>query len=254
MRKVLIIVFGCVVALILLGIFGWNMLPSWISHQLSSRAKVDVSIQDIHLGTSSIEVDNIRVGNPPKTILEHALLVRKLRVDVPFSRFFDDRIVIEEMLLNDVYLGIEFDNTKSSKGNWSRIMKNLKESTGKEKEKAASKGDTKSVLIRKLILTNVNVDLAYTTGGQGVRRLRTIERLELNNISSEGGIPTAQIMDIVISEMLKNIFSKEGLKNMLDNLLPGGDSGGSPLNTLKGLFSDLILLDNDWEDFCEKAE
>ena len=56
-----------------------------------------------------------------------------------------------------------------------------------------------------------------------VRKLKPIKRLELNNISSEGGIPTAQIMDIIMSEMLRNVFSKEGLQNMLEGILsPGG--------------------------------
>jgi len=255
MRKTLIIVFGVIVVLVLVGIFCWNMLPSWVSNKLSERTKVSVSIQDIRLGSSSIKVDNIRVGNPPGSVLNTALEVKKLTIDTPFSRFFDDRIVINEMRLDDVYLGLEFESQRSSKGNWSEIMQNLKESTGKEKQQAADKGKTTSVLIKKLIITDLKIDLAYRTGGKGVRRLRPIDRLELENISSEGGLPTAQIMDIVMSEMLRNIFSKEGLQNMLENLVPGGDSGGSPIDALKGLFSDLILLDNNWDEvFYDEAE
>ena len=54
-------------------------------------------------------------------------------------------------------------------------------------------------------------------------------------------------MNIIMQETLRNIFSKEGLQNMLDGIMNPSDSGGGVMNTLKGLFSDLILLDNDWE-------
>ncbi|MCB1068033.1 MAG: hypothetical protein KDK56_07585 [Simkania sp.] len=255
MRKALIIIFGVIVVIVLVGIFCWNMLPSWISHKLSDRAKVSVSIQAIRLGSSSIKVDNIRVGNPPGSILDTALEVKSLYIGTPFSNFFHDNIVIDEMRLDNVYLGLEFESQRSTNGNWSEIMQNLKESTGKEKQAASSKGTSTSVLIKKLIITDLKIDLAYRTGNKGVRRLRTIDRLELNNISSEGGIPTAQIMDIVISEMLRSVFSKEGLQNMLENVMPGSKSGGGAMDTLKGLFSDLILLDNNWDDiFYEEAE
>ncbi len=83
---------------------------------------------------------------------------------------------------------------------------------------------------------------------------RPIERIELTNISSEGGVPTSQIMNIVMHETLRNIFSKEGLQNMLDGVLNPGDSGGGVMNTLKGLFSDQILLDNDWDELEWEAQ
>lgn len=244
MRKSAIFIFSALVILVLIGIFSWNMVPSWVSSKLSDRAKVSVSIGDIHLGTSSITVNKISVGNPPKSILKKALEVKKLFIDVPFTRFFKDKIVIDEMQMKNVYVGLEFDSPKRTTGNWSQIMKNLKSSTDKDKKKAAAEGSTKSVLIKKLIITDLNIDLAYRSDGK-VRSLRKIDRIELNNISSEGGIPTAQIMDIIMSEMLRNIFSPESLKNLMENILPG--KGSSPVEGLKGLFSDLIQLDNDWD-------
>ena len=36
---------------------------------------------------------------------------------------------------------------------------------------------------------------------------------------------------------------------MLEGVLDPGDSGGGVMDSIKGLFSDVILLDNDWEDF-----
>lgn len=249
MKKALIIIFGIIVVLILAGILVWNMFPTILSHKLSKRAGVSVSIANLSVSPSSIRVDGIRVGNPAgysKT--PRALSVDKLGVDVPLTRFFDDNIVIEHMTMDDVYIGLEFDSPKSKSGNWTTIMNNVSKSASDEKEKAKSQGKTTSVLIKKLVITDLQIELAYKTGGKANRKLRPIDRIELTNISSEGGIPTSQIMNIVMQETLRNIFSKEGLQNMLDGVLNPGDSGGGVMNTLKGLFSDHILLDNDWDD------
>lgn len=248
MKKALIIIFGLIVILCLAGILVWNMFPTIISHKLSKRAGVSVTISDIRLSPETLKVDGIRVGNPSgysKT--PRALSVDDMTVNVPLTRFFDKKIVIDEMTMDDVYVGLEFDSPNSKKGNWTTIMNNMSQSTKEDHEKAKSKGETTSILIKRLVITDLQIELAYKTGGKANRKLRPIDRIELTNISSEGGIPTAQIMNIVMQETLRNIFSKEGLQNMLEGVLSPGESGGGVMNTLKGLFSDLILLDNDWE-------
>ncbi|MCB1082448.1 MAG: hypothetical protein KDK63_04815 [Chlamydiia bacterium] len=248
MKKILIIIFGIIIILVIAGVIAWNMLPTIVSHKLSKHAGVSVTISDINVSSNQIKVNGIRVGNPKgydKT--PRALSVDDLSVGVPFTRFFDDNIVIDEMKMDDIYIGLEFDSPTSKSGNWTTIMNNMKEASSKDKEEAKKKGKSTSVLIKRAVLTDLQIELAYKTGGKANRKLRKIDRLELTNISSEGGIPTAQIMDIVIQETLRNIFSKEGLQNMIEGIFPG-DSGGGVMNTIKGLFSDLILLDNDWND------
>lgn len=246
MRKTLIIIFGVIVVLVLAAILVWNMLPSIVSRDLSKRTKVSVSIGAFGITPSSLKVDRIRMGNPPGSILKDALSIDEVKVSVPLTRFFDDNIVIDLMTMDDVYLGLEFESQRSTKGNWTTIMQNLKESTSSDKKKAQDTGKSTSVLIKKLIITDLQIELAYRSDRK-VRKLRPIEKIELDNISSEGGLPTAQITDIIMSEMLKEVFSKEGLQNMLQNVLPGGDSGGGVQGVFKGLFSEMIELENDWD-------
>jgi len=250
MKKALIIIFGIIVVLILGGILVWNMLPTIISHKLSKEAGVSVTIGDIQVSPSSVRVDSIRVGNPPEyKKTPRALSVDELGINVPLTRFFDDNIVIDEMTMDDVYVGLEFASSRSKNGNWTTIMNNMSKSTSDEKAKAKKSGKSTSVLIKKLIITDLKIELAYKTGGKANQKLRPIDRIELTNISSEGGIPTSQIMNIVMQETLRNIFSKEGLQNMLEGVLDPSDSGGGVMDSIKGLFSDVILLDNDWEEY-----
>ncbi len=248
MKKAFIIIFGLIIVLCLAAILAWNMFPTIVSHKLSKRAGVSVTISDIRISPSNLKVDGIRIGNPlgySKT--PRALSADHTTISVPLTRFFDKRIVIDEMTMDDVYIGLEFDSPNSKKGNWTTIMNNMSKSTKEDSDKAKTKGETTSVLIKRLVITDLQIELAYKTGGRANRKLRPISRIELTNISSEGGIPTAQIMHIIMEETLRNIFSKEGLQNMLEGILNPSDSGGNAIDTLRGLFSDLILLDNDWE-------
>jgi hypothetical protein len=214
-----------------------------------------VTISDIRLSSDHLKVDDIRVDNPKgysKT--PRALSVDDLSASVPLTRFFDDRIVIDELNMDDVYIGLEFDAPDSKTGNWTTIMHHMSQSASDDKERAKKDGKTTSVLIKRLVITGLQIELAYKTGGKPNKKLRPIDRLELTNISSEGGIPTAQIMNIIMQETLRSIFSKEGLQNMVEGIVNPNDASGGVMNTLKGLFSDLILLDNEWQYLDEDEQ
>ena len=157
------------------------------------------------------------------------------------THFFNKEIVIPTMTLDDMYLALEFEAPKSKKGNWTTIMQNLSDSSGPSEK---SKDDDRSVLIKHLILTNVDVDLAYKSTGQ-VRKLKPIARIDLYNISSKGGIPTAQIMNIVMSEVLRNIFSAENLQNMLQDIIKPDPN--QYLDKLKSLFDRETFVEGDLE-------
>lgn len=97
----------------------------------------------------------------------------------------------------------------------------------------------KSVLIKRLVLNNINADLLYQSDGK-VRHLPTIPQIVLVNISSKGGNLTDQLMNSALGEMLKEIFMKENLKNIMDKIfqqVPGGNPVQNALKPIKGLFN-----------------
>lgn len=238
MKKAFVILLGFVVVISLAAILFWNIFPSFLSHQLSKQAGVSVTIADVHLSPKQINIDGIKVENPSTySKTDHALSVDAIDVHVPLTRFLDKQIVIDELAMNTVYIGLEFDSPTSKNGNWTTIMNHISQSTEKERDQAQPKEETTSVLIKKLVITDLQIELAYKTGNKPNKKLRPIDRLELTNISSEGGIPTAQIMNIIMQETLRNIFSKEGLQNMLDGIANPQDTSESVIDAFKSLFS-----------------
>lgn len=232
---------GCLVVLFILLIIGWNILPGMVSSKLTERAKVAITIRDISLSPWSISINRLKVANPSGSILPEALKISDIDINVPMTHFFHKEIVIPTMTLDKVYLALEFDSPKSKNGNWTTIMSNLN-SDHKE-----SKGESdRSVLIKHLVLTNVEVDLAYKSTGE-TRRLKPISRIDLYDISSSGGIPSAQIMNIVMEQVLRNVFTKDNLRNMLQDVLTPGSDSNQFLDKLKDLFEREEYVEGDVE-------
>jgi hypothetical protein len=111
-------------------------------------------------------------------------------------------------------------------------MSNLASATA-----SASKEESKTVIIQELILTNIQVDVVYKSGGS-VKKLKPIARIVLHDINSSEGFPADQIMKSVLGQMLKSVFVEENLKNMFEDLLtnPPKNAADAILQPFKSLF------------------
>lgn len=230
MKKFLIILLS---VLILLGLavgFGWQMLPSFISKKLSDDMGVKVEILSISNPFADIGVQKITVGNPSGSLLEKALHVGSLSTDVKIPKLLDKHIVINHMQLDDIYLGLEFTSKTNPNGNWTTIVDNLQKNSPPTKKGEKS---TKSVLIKTLVLTDVKIDLVYKSDPRRIIHVRPIERVVVHNVGSDGSTLIEQITQIVIREMLREIFSIRGLSNMIDSILAPQGGPKQWLNPLR---------------------
>lgn len=232
-----------ILAAVIVGFIFWSRVPDMLANNLSKKMKVSVSIDSMGLGWGKIDLKKIEIGNPPNSMLAKAFSCNEIDVNAPFTRYLDKNIVVDEIDLKDVYLGLEFDSPSSTKGNWTTIMNNIQSTTAADQAKtkkgeAAPKGSQRSVLIHRIVLTNINVDVVYKKDSGKVKKLPTIPRMELTEISSEGGLPLDQITNSVLGEMLKQVFIKENLKNMLQELMNQPSPIQQYLAPFKGLFGE----------------
>lgn len=234
MKKFLIILLSVVILLALVVGFGWRMLPTFISKKLSDNMGVKVEILAISNPFSDISVQEITVGNPSNSILEKALHVGSLSTDIKTLNLLNKHIVIDHMQLDDIYLGLEFASKTNPKGNWTTIVDNLQNNNTSTKK---GEGSTKSVLIKTLVLTDVKIDLVYKSNPRRIIHVRPIKRVVIHNVGSDGAALIEQITQIVIREMLREIFSIRGLSNMIDSILApkgGPQQWLNPLRILPG--------------------
>ena len=235
MKKLFSGIIGVFILVVIVGVlvifFGWSRVPDILASRLSEKLKVQVSIDDIHISMNAIDIQKLEVGNPRSYTLPRAFSAEQILISAPLTAYIHEQVVIDTIEIDNIYLGLEFNSQSHKNGNWTVLMANLKESEDRSSKR-------KTVLIKKLILTNIDITLAYRDGSKPTKKLSRIKRLEFDNVTSEKGIPTEQIADIIAREMLKSIFTLEGLGNMLEGVLElpqkGVETIFKPFNKLFG--------------------
>lgn len=241
-----------VLAAVVVGFVFWSRLPDMVANTISKKLKVAVEIDSFGISWGKLDAKNIQIGNPPGAILAKAFTCREINVLAPFTNYLSKKIIIDEINLNDIYLGLEFDSASGTSGNWTRIMKNLQDSSGTVKprqdnkrkkgkgnqtQQPASSEASRSVLIHRIVLTNIDVDVVYRKEGGKIKKLPRIPRIELTEVSSEGGLPMDQILNSVLGEMLKQVFIKENLNNMIKELIDIPSPIQKYVEPFKGFFN-----------------
>jgi len=222
-------------AIVILFLF-WSRVPDIVAGSLSKKLKVLVEIGDIDLSMNSVTIEKLEIGNPQGFYLSRAFAADQISVQAPISRYLHDAIEIDEIDVDNIYLGLEFDSPSGTQGNWTTIMNNAKSA----QDSSSQSKSKKTVFIKKIVFTNIHTDLIYRSQGNKVRRLPKIKQIELKNISSEGGNAMDQIMNSALGEMLKQVFIEQNLKDALDKIFqPNQNNPIDTLRQLKGLFNAL---------------
>lgn len=196
----------------------WHKVPSYLSNQLSNAFLTQVYIGDASLSPDTIALKKIVIGSPKNSTLPKSFSCQKLSIETWLHEYFKNRVEIEEIVLDQVYLGLEFDSAQSTNGNWTILMQNLKNSQNTHQSHS-----NKSFLIKKLTVKNIQCQVLYKDRKNGLFDLKPIDELTFTNISTENGFPIEQLMDSVLGQTLKEIFIRENLKDMLNKIIQQQD-------------------------------
>ncbi len=227
------------IAMILIIFLGGYLALSFVPGMLATQMslKLDVPVQMGRMGFTpwSISLNQLHIGNSENGILPEAFSAQSIQSKALLTEYLKDKITLESLTIEDIYLGLEFDSIKGTKGNWTEIMSNLEAQKNENSQKSHS--EKKSILIKTLSLKNIKTDVLYRDGNSGVIHLPPIKEIVLHNVSSEGGMLTDQLMSSVLGQMLKSVFVQENLKNMLDQLFQPKQHLDNLLSPFKGLFN-----------------
>ncbi len=203
----------------------WNQVPRRLSQTLSNALQTSVIIGNATISPAKIGLQKIIINSPRKSQLSKAFSCETLNVNAPIIEYVKDDIVIDLIELDDVYLGLEFDSPQSTSGNWTRLMDNL----AKSSENSDSTKSNKTILIKKLRITNINCQVVYLNKNDRPINLKPIKVLEFDNISSTSGFPVEQLSNSVLGKMLKQVFIEQNLTDMLNKWI-------NPQDQLQGVF------------------
>jgi len=217
MKRLIAILVAIILVITGLGYLAYLNSSMILAEIISRKTMTPVSIRDVIWGKDSFMIDDIMIANPKSARLPAAMRVKRIKVDAPYKQYLENPILINQIHLDSVYVNIQIYNKDQTEGNWQTLMGNM------AVDHKSPLSIERSALIKKLILTNIQIDLILSDGK--LHHLSPIERLEFDNISSDKGMPTQEISEIIVQKMMQSIFLEKGLKSIIE----------APVDIIKGV-------------------
>ena len=194
-----------------------------------------VYIESLNFKKHKIIIDNLEITNPPEAKTPFALKVEKITFTAPFYEYFRDPIIINEILLQNIFLNIEFYTKNQEQGNWVTLVNNT------NTEHTSIFSAERSLIIRRLHLTDIDVNLVLA--GEKLKKLTPIKELTFNNVTSEKGIPIHELTEIIVQNLMNQGFIIKGMKTVFE----------APQKVIEGLFSPFMWFDKKGKEKNKEA-
>jgi hypothetical protein len=221
--KKLTLVFGIGVLIIVgAGIYVYKNLSSFAKtgteKALEYVLQVDVSIGDMEIlpTKGSVEIGNLRIGNPDGFKTSEAFALERIYVRADIKSFMGDKPVVEEIAIKGSQITLE-QGLKGS--NLGQLVKNAESlSSG---EGAAPKGDAeakkqagKQIIIRRVTLEDSDVSVSAPIL-KGEKKSFPLPGIEIKNIGDDNNpVTVAVAMQRVLSRITQEAIMSGG------NLIP----------------------------------
>lgn len=202
---------GLIVILVIL-VFGsgfllYYLLPDMAARILTEKLNVPTRVKSISIGKEETVIHGFVMKNPKGSTIQNALAVNSIVIRSPISHYFGNPIVLDELLLSNVFISIELSRNNKIPCNWDFITQNM------HGEKPHWYSVTRKGLIKKMVLTNVVIEVKQF--GKKPLKLSPVPVIEFNNIDVDEGIPTSEFSKIIVSKMMGSIFSISSLRAVI---------------------------------------
>ena len=229
MRKVFLFLFSLLLLIVIGSALVWTNKKTFLTHFLSKQLHTNVTIGTFDIAQQEIDIGKIWIGNPPPSQTSTAFTANHLSIQTTIKKLLGDPLLIEEIEIDDIFVGLEFYNQKGDDNNWSRMLQNDHEESK----------NPRPYLIRTLILRNLTVQLTKADGT--TKKYPTIAKMEFHDISNETGFPIEEIQKAIFKLMLQDLFKQLNLDQLFQNIIPNVPST-APLRLLPKLFGSSYII------------
>lgn len=195
------------------GILLFTMAPQLLSWSLGRAMKVSVEVKRIAFSKDEIACFDLIIDNPRKCVLPTALSCKKITMTAPYSNYFHNHTIINEIDLDGVYLTILMKTKNQNPCNWDKIFHAME---AKEAH-APSFFKNKQVTVKKLLIRNLDVTLVIS--GKAPITVPTIQTLEVDNIESNAGFPVEVLTHAITKKLVGQVFSMKTVKSAVTSLV-----------------------------------
>ncbi len=185
---------------------------------------------DISLSLSSVTGKDVGIVNPLRSrdASRYAIMTRVIDFRVKFINWFKKTLVIDEIYLDRVDFIVDMYNIVGSKSNIKTIIGNIH--TRAEARHPEGKEHKRPVIIKKILLRDVNFSYRNPFLTAGVTDLPIVKQIEIDNVGTGQPISSGQIASLITTTLLKHFASLSGFKHVIETLPT------LPVHWLKNIF------------------
>ncbi|MBI5274439.1 MAG: hypothetical protein HY860_05235 [Chlamydiales bacterium] len=191
--------------------------PKLLSKSLTNLVGSSVTIKDIIYKKGEFSIKNISMDNLPHYTLKKAVHATSITFKTPYYEYLLPNIIIDEVIIDDLDISIEFSNQTNTVGNWTEIIKNVDKALYKTNTSKTKHIHGRVIVVKKITLNNTKILLKQYERDPIV--LEPIPHLTLTNIDSEKGIPMDKITHIIIKQVIKTLSDQAGIADMLISVI-----------------------------------
>ncbi len=235
MKKVLLILASCCLLLFIVLFLIWGNKARLLAHTLGKKLGVPVYIEELTFKKDKVIIHNLVISNPPEAHSPFALKVEKITITTPLSYYLRDPIIINKCSVENIFMNIEFYTNNQETGNWITLLNNT------NTEHTSIFSIERSFIIHKLHLTDIDINLTLADGT--LKTLTPINELIFKHLTSEEGIPIHEFTEIIIQNLINQIFVIKGLKTIFE----------APQKVIEALLSPFIRSDKKSKEESTEA-
>lgn len=217
----------------------------------STGTNVEVQSVNISPFGGTLEIKGLSVANPKDYHSGNALTLNLFYVNMNLKSIFSDKIIINELLIEDV--AIDFEPSVSRGSNLQEINDNISAYTAAEKTQeqtsiqGSGKKPEKKVVIKHLLIQNGTITVSSSLLKNNIKV--PMAEIEMYDIGEGGTKSAGEILQLVYDQMLQGIGSSvSGIQGInLDSINIEGvskaseDLGKNVSDGLKSLGSSIGL-------------
>ena len=199
MKKFLIFIFSLsIISVIFVAFFSDIIIKKSFESILSNNLNRSVKIGDFDVGYLSGEVNLKQIEIDNKDFPGKLLVVEQAFAKLDALSFYEDVIVIDNIVLDGISVNYFFDITNRARSNFTSLKRTLKSKT-----RSSGKPNDKKFLIKQLNIKDINVSASST-------KLNLNQKVKLSDFKFEnlGNTKESENYKTIVREMLEKAYNE----------------------------------------------
>jgi hypothetical protein len=163
--------------------------------------ETDLGSASLEIGGGSLEMNNLRVGNPKGFTSDYFLTLRHGMFDVDAGSVLDKEVVVDSFIIEGVTLNLEQIDRN---GNYQVLLDHIK------KIDLSSSGESQRFRIGLIALRDIKVIGALSLLGKRVEKSFALADFSLRNVGSDKGAKVSELAATVVKSLITKALAAGG--------------------------------------------